>query len=174
MKDVSKRIEVLANVAIIVVAILLAAVLARNYLFGGAGRPNRDTLTPGKKLSIDGVDWAKNDRTLLLVVAKNCHFCSESAPFYQRLDLEVSQGSDVKLLAIVPHDVQQGREYLDGLKVRVDDVKQADINSMGIGGTPTVVMVGSDGVVKNVWTGKLPPETESQVIEQIRYDQPKS
>src|SRR5205085_12578264 len=39
----------------------------------------------GSTLSLAGMNWAKNKQTRLLVLRDGCHFCSDSAPFYQRL-----------------------------------------------------------------------------------------
>jgi hypothetical protein len=113
------------------------------------------------KLSISGVDWAKNGQTLVLAISSTCHYCSESAPFYQRLARE---RGDIRMLAVLPQPVEEGRRYLEKLGVEVDDVKQASLASMGVSGTPTLILVNKDGAVENSWVGKLPTVQETEVL----------
>lgn len=40
-------------------------------------------IATGDKVSTPEVGWAKSQRTLLLVLQKGCHFCTESAEFYR-------------------------------------------------------------------------------------------
>jgi hypothetical protein len=48
--------------------------------------------------------------------------------------------------------------------VHVDDVKQVPLNTLGVRGTPTLLLVNDAGVVTDVWTGKLQPDQEAQVL----------
>jgi len=176
-----KRVEVTANLAIIVTAILLCAVLAKfliskgpaansevattNQLSSSANRRANTQIPPGTKVSIDGVDWAKNGQTLVLVLSDQCHFCGESAPFYQRL---VREHGKTRLVAVVPQTVDRGRRYLNKLDVTVDDVKQASFGSLGVRGTPTLILVDNNGSAIKSWIGKLAPNVEAAVIDTLQ------
>lgn len=166
-----KKTELLANIAIIVVALLLGAVLVKRYLLpGGDAAPTRNVdprIPPGTKASLQGVDWAKNGQTLLLVLSRDCRFCTESAPFYQRLARETAGRTDIHLLAVFPQTVEEGKKYLEGLGVSVNEVRQASPGSTGAGGTPTLILVDSSGVVKNSWVGKLSTPEETEVLNQL-------
>jgi hypothetical protein len=164
----SERIEVLANSATIVVALLITIVLARTYLF-----PPRPQLVPvgiqagaSMKSLVPGTDWAANGRTLLLGLSTQCHFCSESGPFFQRIAKQVRP--EVKLVALLPQPEGEAREYLAKLAVTVDAVRQVSLNSVGITGTPTLVLVNKDGVVTHVWVGKLQSEQQDKVIDVLK------
>lgn len=178
-----KAIQVTANVAIIVTAVLLCAVLIKNYIIvkpvlldvnsrnqiSRANQPARpqgqSQIQPGVKLSLTGIDWAKNGKTLLLAVSNTCHFCSESAPFYQRL----SHGQrGTRLVAVLPQTVEEGRSYLDKLNVAVDEIKQAPLPSFGITGTPTLVLVDHNGMAVKSWVGKLGSDREAEVIASVQ------
>ena len=71
MSAIYKRIELVANVAIIAVAIMLGAVLVQKFLHA---RNTRSPPTPapaiGNKVTIDGMDWAQNRKTVVLALQR--------------------------------------------------------------------------------------------------------
>jgi len=166
--DVANRpskLENLANLATILVSVLLSVVLIKVFLLPQPG-PVASRAQPragmNLKQSLPGVDWAKNKRTLVLAISTQCHFCTESAPFFQRIQKE--RAKDVKLVAVLPQAVDEGRKYLEGEGVKVDDVKQATLNAIGVTGTPTLLLVDGKGTVAQVWEGKLQPDQEGGVL----------
>lgn len=168
-----KKAELLANVAIIIVALLLGVVLVKRYLLPAqdaapqAARPADPRIPPGTKATLTGVDWAQNKQTLLLVLSRDCHFCTESAPFYQRLTRETAGRPDVHLIALFPQEVEEGKKYLANLGVTVGEIRQAAPSSTGAGGTPTLILVDAQGVVTKSWVGKLSAPEESEVLSQL-------
>lgn len=163
------KMDSLANVATIVVSVLLSVVLIKVFLLPQT-RPAANAAQPqvgmNIKQSLPGVDWAKNKRTLVLAISTQCHFCTESAPFFQRIQKE--RAKDVKMVAVLPQAVDEGRKYLEGEGVQVDDVKQATLNAIGVTGTPTLLLVDDTGKVSDVWQGKLPPDQEGGVLAVLR------
>src|SRR5436190_19962074 len=128
MNSLIKRIELVSNGAIIVVAILLAVVLVRSYLFRQSSATQTSVsstaaVRPGTKLSLPGVDWKANGRTLVMALSTQCHFCSESAQFYQRVAQERTKTGNLRLLAILPQSLNESQTYLKELGVTVDDIK---------------------------------------------------
>lgn len=169
MGNFSKKIEVAANVAILVVALLLGVVLVKRYLLPSPppGPQRAEQLKPGEKLTLSDVDWGQSKRTLVMVLSTNCHFCTESAPFYQRLAREQSGRGDVRLMAVLPQSVEESRKYLDTNGVAVGDVRQVQPGAIRVSGTPTLIMVDSSGAVVDSWLGKLPPEKEEEVLKSL-------
>lgn len=166
MTSLSKKIEVLANLAIIVACCLLAVVLVKNHLFQKPSEgPNRTQTSvrdmQGTRLSSIDVDWAQSRQTLLLAMSSSCHFCSESAPFYKRL---AESKSGTRLVAVLPEPAEDGQSYLKRLGVPVDEIKQLSLDRIGVQGTPTLLLVDNSGVVKKYWVGKIPPEQEESVV----------
>ena len=164
-----KGIETSANVAIIVVAVLLGAVLVRQLLAGGTqtrtGTPQSGAVSGhDTRLTLPGVDWSESKKTLVLALSSTCHFCTESAPFYQRLGKE----EGVRLIAVVPQDVTEGRAYLDKLGVPIGDVRQMPLDAISVEGTPTLFLVDNAGRVSGKWVGKLSPDGESELLKQVR------
>jgi hypothetical protein len=160
----TRRIELIANIAIIVVACLLAITLIkRNFL----DQQRQEAITNEKQLaekinlsSLD-IDWKRSEQTLVLALSHTCHFCTESAPFYKKVALH--KGT-VRLIAVFPQSVEEGRAYLNRLGIAVDEVRQLRLDGIGVQGTPTLLLIKSSGVVTEKWVGKLMPDQELIVL----------
>jgi hypothetical protein len=166
----ARTIEVLANFAIIGIAILIGVLLVKTYWRTAPVPTAQAPSTPivGTKPAVLGVDWQKNGRTLLLVLQKNCHFCTDSALFYQRLTRELAGHDGLRLVAVLPQQVEEGRQYLNGLGVTIDEVRQVSPANLGVSGTPTLVLVDSAGVATDAWVGKLTPDREGEVLSRLK------
>ena len=166
-----KKVEVLANVVIIIVALLVGvALIKQRLLTDPTGKDSRaliKEISAGSNVSIPGMDWQKNGKTLLLAIAPGCHYCSESAPFYQRLARETADGK-AKLIAVLPTPDSEGRKYLKELGVNISEVKQVSLDSIGVTGTPTLILVNEAGVVTRAWVGQLPYDQEAEVLSQLQ------
>lgn len=175
-EKISKRIEVAANISIIVAVALGASILVKDHVL--AKRPKaevretgpdvgrRETLV-GTTVSLPGVDWAGNRQTLLLVLAKGCHFCTESASFYKQIALAATQRGDFQVVALFPQDESEAREYLNQIEVPINEVKQISIGKIGVRGTPTLLLVDKTGVIKEAWLGRLQPDKEAEVLKEV-------
>lgn len=175
-----KKLEVLANVAVVITSVVLCSVLVKKYFFSQAKReapveaskssaPSASrgpSIQAGTKLSLPGIDWSKSGHTLLLALSTTCHFCSESAPFYQKLQQQ--KPSDVRIVAVLPQPVEESRNYLTKLGVSVNDVVQSSLGSVGVSGTPTLLLVDNNGSITGSWIGKLSESEAVRVVEQMR------
>ena len=76
-----------------------------------------------------------------------------------------------RLLAITPsgrETTAEDDQYLAEHHVPVDGIAQVEFGAFGITGTPTLVLLDGSGRVAKAWTGKLPPNTEGEIIKTIR------
>jgi|SRR2546423_4618552 len=170
MNSFRNNIELAANIAIIVAAVLLCVVLVKNQFASNSTlSANYDHLNPNnevkEKINLPEVDWQKNGQTLLLTLSTTCHFCTESATFYRRLKQE---SNDTHLVAIFPQPTSEGEDYLKKLAVSVDEVRQVPFENLNVRGTPTLMLIDSNGEVKDSWVGKLPPNQETQVLTRLK------
>ncbi|MFN2454063.1 MAG: hypothetical protein ABR577_07560 [Pyrinomonadaceae bacterium] len=122
----------------------------------------------GSKVSIPGVNWARNNQTLLIVLREGCHFCSDSAEFYRRLVKAQGAHANAKLVAVLPGTIVDSRKYLNSLGVPIDDIRQAQSGAVGVRGTPTLLLVNDKGTVTKSWVGRLPTDKEAEVISATR------
>jgi thioredoxin-related protein len=170
MNSLYKKAEFCANLAIIVVALLLSVVLVKRYVLGSSDANNvvvREDIKAGARVFLPDYDWSNSNQHLILILQKGCHFCSEGAPFYRRLVEETAGRSDVHLMAALPQESTEAQQYLTDLGVHVNDVKHASPSVFGVKGTPTLLLVDKTGIVTDIWSGKLPPDKEAAVLSRL-------
>jgi hypothetical protein len=160
-------IEIAANVVIILLAVVIGSVFL-NDRFGTPG-PEPNQVKAGDRLvGLDGWDWGAHDRTLLLVLRKGCHFCEDSAPFYQRLVAKQQQdGSNTVIVAAFPDTADAVKEVVQSERLGVQALAQVPLEKLKVSGTPTLVLVDRNGTVLSTWIGMLSPRQELEVISAI-------
>lgn len=163
MFSLTKKIEFLANVLIIVVAMLLIVVLTREHLMvksvGNEAAVGKASV--GGKLPISDVDWNKNRQTLLLAISTTCRYCDESAGFYQRL---LKENANTQIVAVMPQELTVGKKYLENHRLPVHEIRQLSLDTLGVTGTPTLILVDNNGIVRGWWVGKLSQSQETEVL----------
>jgi hypothetical protein len=161
-----RKLEILTNVAIVACCALLAATLVRYFWVTPSPsrniRPNQ--IRAGDIVSLPGVDWSMNHKTLLLVLQTNCHFCTDSAPFYKRLSETLATRSGLQMMAVFPQPIEVSSQYLSQLEVPIRKVMQVSFADLKVAGTPTVLLVGPSGRVERVWFGKLSKQDEDMLL----------
>lgn len=176
-----KKVEVLTNIAVTIASLVLCSVLVKKEFFTGSrtaaaitsstsplsvNAKSKSLLQTGMKISLPGVDWSKSNGTLVFALSTGCHFCSESAPFYQIL--QQRKPKDVRFVAVFPQTIDQSDEYLRKLGLAMGDVVQSPLASVGVSGTPTIVFVDAQGTVQGVWVGKLSEDQSARVLAKLQ------
>lgn len=159
------KLDIAANIAIIVVCIVACTVLIRNQFFPPAPPPPPGSVQEGESLpALGAVVPAGADKALVMAVSPQCHFCNESLPFYKQLGDKPSR--NVKLVAAVPSPEMRDQElkaFTDS-GVKTDAVVPIDFRSAKVQGTPTLMLVNRGGKVLKVWVGKLEAREQQEVI----------
>jgi hypothetical protein len=168
------KIEALANVMVILLAVALGSVYLRDQ-FSSSG-PQPTEVKAGDRLpSLDGWDWGAHDRTLVLALRKGCHYCEDSAPFYQRLVAQQQKGgSDSSIVAVFPDSTHTVNEVVQSEGLGVHAVAGVPLEKLKISGTPTLLLVDRSGIVRNAWIGMLSPRQELEVMGATSASGPKS
>jgi len=83
-------------------------------------------------------------------------------------DAERTKAGQCGLVAVLPQPVEDSRNYLSKLGVETTGVVQSSLSSIGVSGTPTLLLVDNTGSVVGLWVGKLSESDAARVIEQIR------
>jgi hypothetical protein len=147
------NIELGAQIAIAIAVVTIAGVVVKRNLFPGPVNPaSLPRIAVGERLSVPNVNWEQNKKSLVFFLMKDCVHCQASAPFYKLLIEEASK-RDVKSLAILPNSVAEGQAYLKSLELPIENVQTASLSSYKIPGTPTVLFVDRQGIVKSAWFG---------------------
>jgi thioredoxin-related protein len=172
-------LDMIANIAIILVCIIASVVLVNNFLQNRqaqqaqqAAGPRPPEVKKGEQLAaLKGVVPAGANRALVVALQPGCHFCNESMPFYKRLiDERNKQGSDVKVIAAVGREETKAEEQqkMAEAGVQPDGMVTLDFQQAKIAGTPTMLLVDNQGKVLNVWVGKVPEGDEDDVMEALK------
>src|SRR6266403_2612076 len=106
----------LGNICVVITSVVLCSVLIKKYVLSStkpeasveavqsksppSSASRRPSIQAGTKISLVGIDWSKSDRTVVLALSTGCHYCSESAPFYQKLQQQ--NPNNVRLVAVLP------------------------------------------------------------------------
>lgn len=144
--------------------------LPQNWkLFDGlTGQAKTASVVVDSAVSLPGINWGQNKQTLLLVLRNGCHFCDDSAGFYQRLVKESQASGNTTFVAVLPGTVDDSRKYLEHLGVPITEIRQEVLGALGVQGTPTLLLINDKGVVTKSWVGRLPTDKEGEVISSAR------
>lgn len=165
----TRRLEIGAYVAIIVMALLTASILLPKWTgkYFSRATARQPYIKVGDQIVVPNQDWSKNGKTLVMVLSTNCHFCSESAPFYRKLLAETSADKNLHVAALFPQSREEGQAYLSNLGVPLTDVQQVTKESLQVQATPTLILVDQRGAVLDSWTGKIQASEEPTVTSKI-------
>jgi hypothetical protein len=173
MNDKSRFLQgltVATNVAILIIALLMLFAFSYNFIASHgqhAAQSKRFVNEPAPH--VDGVDYARRAKTLVLAVSTRCHFCLDSVPFYQSLPGAVGT-KDVQIIAVFPNSKQDVDEFLRLHKLGLPSLANSDFARLGIHSTPTALLVNGRGIVIDSWIGELSPAQQTQLIREIQAD----
>lgn len=169
------RLETVTNVAIIIAAAVVIGdnVYGRFASHAPSSEPALSHQLVGKPLVTPvGVPVGRQG-TLAVFLSKDCHYCQESMDFYRQLASAISADNacDVKLIALGPRNREKREDIVDFLvdrKLHVDGVDVVDFASLGVTGTPTLILRDSSQLVKNVWVGLLSGTRQREVLARVK------
>ena len=176
MKNVSKKIELAANLAIIAAVLIWIGVSLKSYFSQNNPTGSQAITQPktgiaaGERISLLDVEWAKNGLTMLIAVAPGCNFCADSAPFYKYLSRVIDGRDYIRIITLLPESASE--DTLAEIGLPAYEVKKVAFKSLGINGTPAIILVNSEGVVTNIWLGKLNKRQESDLINLVKNEEP--
>jgi len=157
--------ESAANISIVIIAILFCVTTIPRFFASKNNNP-KTIVESGTKMEIPNYNWQASNRSLLMVLSSKCKFCSESAGFYRRIITE-TKGGDVRLVGVFPQDIKEARKYLQEIGVSLDNIIQVPLFSIGVIGTPTLILADEKGVAIKVWKGRLSNENEADLLKNI-------
>ena len=161
------------NIAILLVALGLSALLVKKFAFQPTQNPDY-LIAANATLSIKGLNWADSDRTVLVALAKECKYCSESAEFYRRLAAGLTSQRNTRLIAVFPEKESEAEAYLKQLEVPIKEPRYVSLSSLGIRSVPTVAILDRKGVVTDMWVGKLSPLEEKALMSKLGLEDSRS
>jgi len=167
MQDIAKKLNVLANVTIIIVGVIIVALLVKRQFFSEP-KFSTNNFQIGKRAPLKGVKWDQSDQTLFLVITEKCQFCTSSLPFYRQLAEMRDSQNKFKLVVITTDKGDEGKRYFNSLGISIDEIKQVTDKSIGIVRVPSIILANSSGIVTGIWTGKLTSVQETEVLDRLK------
>jgi thioredoxin-related protein len=161
------KVEVAANVAVILLAVVIGSVFLKDRFASPGLGPNE--VKAGDQLPVlSAYNWKAHDRTLVLALRNGCHFCEASMPFYRKLaQLEQSSQIGVHLVAVFPDDPTVVRQVVEAQQLTIEVLPGLELAQVKVQATPTLMLVDEKGRVSKVWMGELPAAEEAEVIAAI-------
>jgi hypothetical protein len=158
-----KYLDRVANIAVIVaVAIFLILVIRGEFPRRISPSTNRAAALVGKTISLPGVRFSTKNDTLLLGISESCHFCKESIPWYKQLTGQVQGKVDV--IAVLPQTQVEAENFIRSEGLSGTKVVSANLGSIGVLATPTLLLVDSTGRVKDAWIGRQDEVGQQKVL----------
>ncbi len=168
------KLETIVNVAILALCIVAVATFAKVHFFS-----DPTPLSPVAKGDIlepvQGLAGSDTGSALLVALSPTCDYCTESFPFFKRLEAHRNlRGAEVRLMAAVnsKEDLARESRLLESSGVSFDDVVVVDFLSIRVPGTPTILHVNGQGEVLGVWLGRLDEASEDEVLH-VFEDEPR-
>lgn len=165
MSRIHSHVNKAANAALILAVLLVAGGLARQYL---RATPKAGPAAAAAKLELPGVRWGEAGQTLVLALDMACTYCAHDAPFYRALARAAAERGSPRLIAVFQHDAGEGRKYLEENGIEVGEVRQARLRTLGVTGTPTVLLVDGEGNLSRRWVGSLNEQQQVEILNLIR------
>lgn len=158
--------EIGLNSAVIIVALMMGRSLINRFYFESTKPMTavNSPLSPGVKLQINDIDFSESEQNLLLVLSTTCRYCSESMPFYRSIATLNSERRRLRMIGVFSGEMDASIKFLTEYELALDRVIKAGTAEIKVAGTPTLVLTNRDGVVLDVWYGKLKPDREKEFM----------
>jgi hypothetical protein len=160
----TRGLEIATNVAVLLICIALGVLIGVSVLHPRSESSPSKEIKIGQKIDLPGPVGI--DKTVVLAISTQCHYCSESMPFYKKLAASVT-AKHGHIVAVLPQSQKEAQDYLQSNGVSVDEVFQEQLSKVYVSGTPTLMILDADHKVMSSWVGKLSPDRENQVLSKL-------
>lgn len=155
-----------ANICIVLLTVIVIGSVVRQYSLGHTSSSRNvhpHGLSIGDKApSVPGLSYSNTSSTLLLFIRPHCVACIQSLSDYKALAAtNMSRGTRIVGIAMKRDAKELGAYEQLGFPFPVSTVDSFD--TYGIAGTPFLVLVNQNGVVTDLWIGKLTPDVVRRI-----------
>ncbi len=166
---IRKVAELAANIALIVLCLVLSASLFQRYL-GSHSRcaASGKQATAGFWRCILQNEFPGDDGPfLILALRSDCPFCKANVPLYSQI-LAVWHKKRYPAIAVFPAHDGKAEEFVEGYNLQVQATRKIDFHEAGLDRVPTVLILGPNGVIRNAWIGHQAKEKCEAIAGRIR------
>jgi len=175
----SKYLDTATSIATLVASLAMVAVIGqRAWTMSHRPTPPQPFKAGDAIPRLPGLDPAKSERTLVMVLRHDCKYCAASLPFYRDLAKQFSTPESsrrVQLVVVMPDEPDVARDYVDSNKLQVTAVIPLSPDErleLRVRGTPTLLLADKTGRIKKVWTGQLDSSQQDEVRQALSIGTP--
>lgn len=169
------RLDRIANIFVILAALAISGsvvydrVIPRFQSASSVTRSNQRLVGTRLPLPVAaGDNKLGTSATVVLIVSRKCHFCTDSMPFYAQLTaLKPPAGNDLVIVAGFPAGFETPQQTMDYFREHgavPDATEPLDFAAIGPTATPTILLLDHSGEVKDMWVGQLTGLAQRKVI----------
>jgi hypothetical protein len=164
-----RKLEIATNVAVLIAALLTAAFFARLFIERSGPSEPSYRAAPGTRLALpEAFAFESYDRTLILAIQEDCSYCEASMPFYREIAASANLGcAGLGLVAVLPNPRGAADALFSRNDLEIPRLANTSLASLGVTGTPTLILVDREGAVLDVWVGELSRNGEQKVLAAI-------
>jgi hypothetical protein len=122
----------------------------------------------GKRFALSGKNWDSARPTIVIALASWCPHCKASVGFYRAV-VKANESAEppARLLVVSAEPPETTRRFLTENGVVVESVRQSGLDEIGVRGTPTVVVVGGDGIIRKVLFGEISGAQQTEFLRSV-------
>jgi len=158
----SEKIVKFLNLASIFIIAITVIVLAYRYA------PIQATAKSDEPTELSLAPFS-GEPVLKFVLATDCQYCEKSYEFYRAL-LSSRIDKEFKAVAVFPEDPSLTREFLRMRGLAFDEIEQASYAELGVAGTPSLLLMNSDGREVGRWIGLQSNELQARIARILQVD----
>jgi thiol-disulfide isomerase/thioredoxin len=166
----ARGLSKVADIALILTCLVVGGVVVmRQFARSPSEATSADTYQPGETVALPAVDFSTAEQTAVIVVKRECAFCTKSMPLYRKLGQASAKAPGALGFVIVSlNSVEETRAHLKSEGVVATHVLSVQSGHLRIRATPTLVIVNRDGRVVKTYVGMLSGSQEEEVRRQLK------
>jgi hypothetical protein len=127
--------------------------------------PSTETYAIGEPFPDIGVSFQDSDQSLVMFVMSTCPVCTDSMPFYNEVQRTRDAVQAHLPLVAISFESQRALDgYLSAHAFHPDVARSVSPTVIKLRRTPTLLLVGRDQKVREVWRGRLSPERQEDLL----------
>jgi hypothetical protein len=162
--------EFATSITVIVAALAVLAIFIRQF---SVGHPSVASLESGlvkeaTLAALPGLNYSDSPQTLVIAAKSGCGPCIDSTGFYNELGkLEKAESGRICVVAVFPNSATEVRDYVTRTSLDLHTIANVDFQALKVVSTPVIILVDKTGRIVDFWSGKLPSETERQLLRKV-------
>ena len=160
-----RHLDVAVNIVALVVGIVTITYVVHSY----QAHQQQPHLLPGitKGMTaplLSGIDYAKADQTLLLVLRSSCQYCRADIPFYKNAAESARKSGKTQIVTVFEKTDPGARGFLNNNGLELPMIEVANLESLRAHATPTLILVDHKGRVEDFWVGAVAQTSAPSIL----------